>query len=155
MARTGRPASKNPLKYDIKVRLDEETFQKLNAVCEQTGTERATFIRESVRMKLGLGGMPAVPARSEDAAQSGQAAGAVQPGLASGETKRLGPPQKSVIIKGGKDGVTRLAGEAKDVTPAAKRQTAGDAAAEPSAESSAKAPQKGKPVNKKIDVFLL
>ena len=133
MARTGRPASKNPLKYDIKVRLDEDTFQKLNTACEKTGTERATFIREAVRSQLGLeAGTPAA-----------------QPGLPAGETKRLGPPAKSPVIKGGKDGVTRLVGEAKNVAPAVKRPAVSDAS-EP--EKPAKKPA---PVNKKIDVFLL
>ena len=117
MARTGRPASKNPLKYDIKVRLDEETFQKLNEACDKTGTERATFIRDAVRRQL----------------TGDQESAGAQPGLPEGETRRLGPAKKSPVIKGGKDGVTRLVGEAKDVAPAVK----------------------GKPVNRKIDTFLL
>ena len=123
MARTGRPQSKNPLKYDIKVRLDEETFQKLNAACEESGTERATFIREAVRSQLGVD----------------------RPGLAEGETRRLGPAKKSPVIKGGKDGVTRLVTESKDAAPAAGAAK----------ETPAQTAKKGAPVNKKIDVFLL
>ena len=132
MARTGRPQSKNPLKYDIKVRLDEETFQKLNAACEESGTERATFIREAVRSQLGAEGA----------------------GLPEGAAKRLGPPQKSPVIKGGKDGVTRLVGEAKDAAPAAKRPDAAGIARDDAAETPAQKAKKGAPVNKKIDVFL-
>ena len=124
MARTGRPQSKNPLKYDIKVRLDEETFQKLNAACEETGTERATFIREAVRSQLGVEGT----------------------GLPEGEVRRLGPAKKSPVIKGGKDGVTRLVSEAKDVPAAASAKAE---------ETPAQKAKKGAPVNKKIDVFLL
>ena len=54
MARTGRPQSQNPLKYDIKVRLDEETYTKLNEACEASGNDRAAFIRDALRNQLGI-----------------------------------------------------------------------------------------------------
>ena len=67
-------------------------------------------------------------------------------GLPEGEVKRLGPVKKSPVIKGGKDGVTRLVSEAKDVPAAASAKAE---------ETPAQKAKKGAPVNKKIDVFLL
>lgn len=45
----GRPRQyEHPLTVDLKVRIDEPTNQRLQAFCAETGTQRATAVRQSV-----------------------------------------------------------------------------------------------------------
>lgn len=45
----GRPRKyENPLSIDLKVRIDTETNDRLQAYCAETGTQRATAVRQSV-----------------------------------------------------------------------------------------------------------
>lgn len=45
----GRPRSgEHALSIDIKVRIDEPTNDRLQAYCAETGTQRATAVRQSV-----------------------------------------------------------------------------------------------------------
>jgi len=46
--RTGRPPIENPLCYDIRVRVDENTFVLLERYCEKHETERAAVIRKAL-----------------------------------------------------------------------------------------------------------
>lgn len=46
--RTGRPKSTNPKCIDIKVRVDEETNEKLAALCVRTGENKAAVIRRAI-----------------------------------------------------------------------------------------------------------
>lgn len=49
----GRPLkAKTNLSHDVKVRLDDETYEKLCAYCEVTGKERAAVLREGLRIYL-------------------------------------------------------------------------------------------------------
>lgn len=50
--RTGRPKVENPLSIDIKVRLDNETNQKLIDYCEAHDITRAEAIRQGVHLLL-------------------------------------------------------------------------------------------------------
>lgn len=50
--RTGRPKSDNPKGNDIKVRMDNEMTQKLDAYCERHGITRAEAIRDGVHLLL-------------------------------------------------------------------------------------------------------
>lgn len=51
--RTGRPKAENPKKNDIKVRLDDETFKRLNVYCQKYGIIRAEAIRQGIKLLLG------------------------------------------------------------------------------------------------------
>mgnify|MGYP002546746761 CR=1 FL=1 len=50
--RTGRPKAENPKSNDIKVRLDDNTAQKLDAYCKQQGITRAEAIRQGIHLLL-------------------------------------------------------------------------------------------------------
>ena len=50
--RTGRPKVENPLSIDIKVRLDNETNQKLVDYCETHDITRAGAIRQGIHLLL-------------------------------------------------------------------------------------------------------
>ena len=50
--RTGRPKVENPLSIDIKVRLDNETNQKLISYCETHDITRAEAIRQGIHLLL-------------------------------------------------------------------------------------------------------
>lgn len=46
--RTGRPKTSNPMKNDVKVRLNDELHEKLLLYCEKNGTTKAETIRKAV-----------------------------------------------------------------------------------------------------------
>ncbi|MBQ3552476.1 MAG: CopG family transcriptional regulator [Clostridia bacterium] len=50
----GRPKAENPLDVDVKVRLDKETTDRLDAHCAATGKARATVIRAAIRKYLNI-----------------------------------------------------------------------------------------------------
>ena len=50
--RTGRPKVDNPLCIDIKVRLDEETNEKLLAYCASHNVTRTEAIRQGIHLLL-------------------------------------------------------------------------------------------------------
>lgn len=53
--KTGRPLKgKTNLSHDVKVRLDDETYEKLCQYCERTGKEKASVLREGLRIFLGI-----------------------------------------------------------------------------------------------------
>ena len=56
--RTGRPKADNPLSVDIKVRLDNDTNEKLLGYCENHNITRAEAIRKGIHLLL-LGGRTA------------------------------------------------------------------------------------------------
>ncbi len=50
--RTGRPKVENPMKNDVKVRLDDETSKKLDDYCEKHSITRAEAIRRGIHLLL-------------------------------------------------------------------------------------------------------
>ncbi len=50
--RTGRPKSENPKSNDIKVRLDEDTHNRLLKYCEENGITKAEAIRKGIHLVL-------------------------------------------------------------------------------------------------------
>lgn len=50
--RTGRPKAENPKSNDVKVRLDDETNNRLNNYCTQNGITRAEGIRRGIHLLL-------------------------------------------------------------------------------------------------------
>lgn len=50
--RTGRPKSDRPKSNDIKVRLDDETHQRLLDYCEAEGITKAEAIRRGIDLVL-------------------------------------------------------------------------------------------------------
>lgn len=50
--RTGRPVIGSPKTNDIKVRIDEETHQRLLAYCKDKGITKAEAIRQSLQAYL-------------------------------------------------------------------------------------------------------
>ena len=50
--RTGRPKSSNPLKNDVKIRFDDELYNRLVKYCENNDTTKTEVIREAVIMLL-------------------------------------------------------------------------------------------------------
>lgn len=50
--RTGRPKVDNPLCVDVKVRLDEETNDKLLEYCTSHGITRTEAIRQGIHLLL-------------------------------------------------------------------------------------------------------
>lgn len=50
--KTGRPKSDNPKCYDIKVRLDAATHEKLLQYCNKTGETKAEAIRTAINLIL-------------------------------------------------------------------------------------------------------
>lgn len=50
--RTGRPKSENPLLYCMKVRLDKETYEKMERYCEKHNITKTELARSSVQRVL-------------------------------------------------------------------------------------------------------
>ena len=50
--RTGRPKADNPRRNDIKVRVNDETMQRLDAYCAKHGIKRAEAIRRGLDLLL-------------------------------------------------------------------------------------------------------
>lgn len=50
--RTGRPKAENPKSVDVKVRLDEQTNEKLLAYCKANGVTRAEALRKGIELLL-------------------------------------------------------------------------------------------------------
>lgn len=50
--RTGRPKVENPKNNDVKVRLDNETTQRLEKYCEKHNVTRAEAIRKGIHILL-------------------------------------------------------------------------------------------------------
>lgn len=50
--RIGRPKAKRPKSKDIKVRIDEDTLQKLDAYCKKQAVARAEAIRTGISLLL-------------------------------------------------------------------------------------------------------
>ena len=46
--RTGRPKIEKPLSNDVKVRLDDETHEKLLEYCDEKGLSKAEVIRSAI-----------------------------------------------------------------------------------------------------------
>ena len=49
VAKKGRPASDNPKDYMLRVRLDNETLERLDECCEVTGKSRSEVVREGIK----------------------------------------------------------------------------------------------------------
>lgn len=47
-AKMGRPPSSNPKQNDIKVRVDDQTHEKLLKYCEANGISKAEAIRKAI-----------------------------------------------------------------------------------------------------------
>ncbi len=47
-AKVGRPPSSNPKQNDIKVRVDDQTHEKLLKYCEANGISKAKAIRKAI-----------------------------------------------------------------------------------------------------------
>lgn len=50
--RTGRPKAVNPKNNDIKVRIDDETLQRLDEYCREHEIVRAEAIRQGIHLLL-------------------------------------------------------------------------------------------------------
>ena len=50
--RTGRPKAENPKSNDLKVRIDTETVEKLDAYCLEHKITRAEAIRQGIKLLL-------------------------------------------------------------------------------------------------------
>ena len=50
--RTGRPKTANPKNHDIKVRVNDDTMQRLDAYCAKHGITRADAIRRGLYLLL-------------------------------------------------------------------------------------------------------
>jgi len=50
--KTGRPRLKDPIKYQITVRLKEETMQKLEEYCKKHGITKGEAVRKGVEQLL-------------------------------------------------------------------------------------------------------
>jgi len=50
--RTGRPKSENPLNHDIKVRVDEETNNRIIAYAKEHNLSRTETIRRAINLFL-------------------------------------------------------------------------------------------------------
>ena len=53
--RTGRPKAENPKKNDVKVRLDDDTSNRLDNYCDKHGITRAEAIRQGIHLLLAQG----------------------------------------------------------------------------------------------------
>lgn len=51
-AKMGRPPSSNPKQNDLKVRVDDQTHEKLLKYCEANGISKATAIRKAIDKML-------------------------------------------------------------------------------------------------------
>lgn len=51
-SKLGRPVSSNPKNNDIKVRLDNETHNKLLEYCKKNGITKAEAIRQGIKILL-------------------------------------------------------------------------------------------------------
>ena len=50
--KVGRPKIKNPKNVDVKIRIDEETNQKLLSYCEEQQITRVEAIRQGIHLLL-------------------------------------------------------------------------------------------------------
>lgn len=50
--RTGRPKAENPKSNDLKVRIDNQTLQRLDAYCKAHGVVRAEAVRRGIHLLL-------------------------------------------------------------------------------------------------------
>ncbi len=50
--RTGRPKSDNPKSFDLKVRFDQHTNDKLLMYCEKHGISRTEAVRQGIYLLL-------------------------------------------------------------------------------------------------------
>ncbi len=50
--RTGRPKSENAMSKSIKIRFDDETYNKMTVYCESHSISRTEFIRQLVKTFL-------------------------------------------------------------------------------------------------------
>lgn len=50
--RTGRPKAENPLSVDVKVRLDKDASDKLDAYCKSHDITKAEAIRKGIHLLL-------------------------------------------------------------------------------------------------------
>ncbi len=50
--RTGRPKVANPKRNDLKVRMDDETLEQLDAYCQANSLTRAEAIRQGIKLLL-------------------------------------------------------------------------------------------------------
>ncbi len=50
--RTGRPKAENPKSRDLKVRVNDETMQRIDAYCAKHGITRAEAIRRGIDLLL-------------------------------------------------------------------------------------------------------
>ena len=53
--RTGRPKIENPKTHDIKIRVDDITYDKLMKYCEENNTTKTEATRLGLEKLLGLG----------------------------------------------------------------------------------------------------
>lgn len=54
MSPAGRPPSKNPKSIDLKVRIEKETSEKLDAYCLKHNITRAEAIRRGIHLLLAV-----------------------------------------------------------------------------------------------------
>lgn len=48
--RTGRPKAEHPKSAQLKIRVDNETLEKLNTCCEKTGATKSAVVRQGIEM---------------------------------------------------------------------------------------------------------
>lgn len=51
--KTGRPKAENPKNNIIRVRLDDQTTERLDGYCEEHETSRAEAVRQGIELLLG------------------------------------------------------------------------------------------------------
>ena len=49
VAKKGRPVSKNPKDYMLRVRMDEQTLQQLDECCEAENLSRSEVVRKGIQ----------------------------------------------------------------------------------------------------------
>ena len=49
VAKKGRPVSENPKDYMLRVRMDEQTLQQLDACCEAENLSRSEVVRKGIQ----------------------------------------------------------------------------------------------------------
>lgn len=48
VASPGRPPSENPKDFMLRVRMDQETLEKLDALCRKEGLSRSELVRRAI-----------------------------------------------------------------------------------------------------------
>lgn len=51
-AKIGRPKSENPKNWDVNVRVDKKTYERLTAYCAETGKCKADVVRDGLERIL-------------------------------------------------------------------------------------------------------